>query len=635
MKSSEGVGREGRQEAGPRTVSRPRWRAALAASAAAILLLLTATGFDRGVPPRDAEHAVEPGPASVLTPPRDDLPSLLPALPDHSPDELPAGFGYARPARLEAALDAFYRERAGAPAWIERAGARDGRPGAAADELIEALAAADRHALEPADYRAGELAERVAAAREDGIAGDELATLDVDLTAAFLAFAADLCCGRLERLPAAERWGRSEELPDLAASLERALAGGSVAAAFSSLAPPYPDYRSLTAALIRYRRTAGAGGWPEVPGGPPPRLGEPADARRMVALAERLRTEGYLGLEQAARLYRGWTGEGAEVRYEEPLVGAVRRFQERHGLLSDAELGEATLRELNVPAAERAEQIALNLERWRFMPRDPGERHVRVNVAGYRLSAFEDGREVLTMPVVVGRRSWRTPLFADRIAYLEVNPFWHVPSSIARREILPQAAEDPSYLKRNAYQLVNRETGETIDPASADLDALGDRVRVRQRPGRINALGRIKFIFPNRFNVYLHDTPQQSAFERSGRALSHGCVRVERPLDLAGFVLREDPEWTEERVREAIDSGRSQRIHLDRPLPVYLLYWTAFVDAEGRLHFRPDVYGHDDRVAGSLAGVKSERLAARGGAESEPRVETGEKVAGDAVGAAG
>ncbi len=624
----------------PETTAR-RWRRGLVAGAGAALLLFTVTGFDRSLahpaaaPSTGEAAAVEPVATSFEPPfqPETRVAFGPPPMVGAS-SAAPASAGERR-TRLEAELDAFYRHRDGAPAWIE-----DGRDGAAAGALLDALAAAGRHGLDPEDYRVAELSARVAAARERRLAGREAAALDLDLSAAYLAFAADLCCGRLEGLPAAEPWGRRGGLPDLAASLEQALAAGP-AGALADLAPPFPEYRSLTAALTRYRWIESAGGWPAVPAGPAPRPGEAADPARMIALAERLRAERYLSLEDAARLYRGWTGEGASldgtVRYEEPLVGAVRSFQERHGLRPDAELGEATLAALNVPAAERARQVAVNLERWRWVPRDLGERHIRVNVAGFELSAFEDGREVLTMPVVVGTREWETPLFAEEIRWLEINPYWHVPASIARREILPKAAEDPSYLAGNSYQLVDRATGETIDPATADLGSLAEQgFRVRQSPGRGNALGRVKFIFPNPHNVYLHDTPQRSGFARSGRALSHGCVRVERPLELAGFVLGGDPEWDPERVRSAIDSGRSRRIDLERPLPVYLLYWTVFEDAQGRLHFRPDVYGHDQRIAESLAGVDADRLAARGGAQGNDRTaEVADPGAGDAIGAAG
>ena len=539
----------------------------------------------------------------------------------------------ARRQRLWDELERFYLRRGYEPAWSGRGRLR--RP---ARELVAALADAPDRGLDPADYRTAELTAAVEDAGRRRQVPARLAALDAALTAGFLAHAADLCCGRVGPERAGRLWRIEPEPVDLAAALEAALAERGIGAALDRLTAPHPEARRLAEALARYREIAAAGGWPEVPDGPRLEPGDQADAARLAALTDRLRAEGDLSKRTAAALRARWrrtapaaeagvaSGEEPPPRYERPLVAAVRRFQARNGLEVDGKVGEDTMAALNVTAAERTARLALNLERWRWLPDDLGERHLRVNVADYRLTAHDRGREALSMPVVVGRRSWPTPVFSDLMTRVEMNPYWHVPESIARAEIVPETREDPGYLAKKGYQLLDRDTGERLDPASVSLAEIGEGVRVRQRPGRGNALGRIKFLFPNRFNVYLHDTPDQAPFERTRRAFSHGCIRVGRPLDLADFVFAEEPGWTPERVREEIAEGRPERAELERPMPVHILYWTAFVDGDGRVHFRPDVYGHDEKLAAALAGARGDRLAALltpAGADALDRRRTG------------
>lgn len=325
-------------------------------------------------------------------------------------------------------------------------------------------------------------------------------------------------------------------------------------------------YERLEGALERYRQIAGRDEPEPVPPGPALKPG--AKGERVVALRERL-----------ARLAEA-EGAGPLLEPEIPevfdvsLEMAVRDFQERHGLAPDGIAGASTLGEVNRTAEEQIRKIEVNLERLRRLTDDFGERHILVNIPAFRLDAIEDGRSVLDMKVIVGRTDTRTPVVSSAIEDVVLNPSWYVPKSIASKELWPKGR---SYLRRNGFEV------------------LPDG-RLRQKPGPNNSLGLAKFRFPNRFGVYLHDTSTPSLFDRAGRALSHGCVRVERPEELAAWVLRDAPEWSEDAIQEALDSGRERMARLPEPIPVHLVYWTAWVDGAGTLRFGPDVYDLDGDV---------------------------------------
>jgi murein L,D-transpeptidase YcbB/YkuD len=325
-------------------------------------------------------------------------------------------------------------------------------------------------------------------------------------------------------------------------------------------------YERLEEALERYRQAAVRDEPAPVPPGPALKPG--AEGERVVALRERLAA--VAEAEGAGPLLKP---ELPEV-FDFSLERAVRDFQERHGLVPDGIAGASTLTEVNRTAEEQIRKIEVNLERWRRLPDDFGERHILVNIAAFRLDAMEDGRSVLDMKVIVGRADTRTPVVSSAIEDVVLNPSWYVPKTIASKEILPKGR---SYLRRNGFEV------------------LPDG-KLRQKPGPGNSLGQVKFRFPNRFGVYLHDTQARSLFDRAVRALSHGCVRVERPEDLAAWVLRDAPEWSEEAIQDALDSGRERLVELPEPIPVHIVYWTAWVDDAGTLRFGPDVYDQDRDV---------------------------------------
>ena len=505
-------------------------------------------------------------------------------------------------AELSRALNDFYRARDDRVAWIH---GKELRP--RTQRLLAQLRAAADHGLEPADYdpRKLELRAKVLAGRTGPVLREQF-QLELDLAAAFLLYVSDLTRGRFDpaRHPRLEWYATRAEV-DLPATLERIARGEPDD--LDALAPARPEYRSLLVALARYRDLAGQGGWRELPGADLPGTGSEDElaVRWLHALAERLQAEGDLAVADAERLTEEWTRSAAATApYPPELEEAVRVFQRRHGLDDDGRVGEGTRAALDVSVGDRIEQIALNLERLRWLP-DAAERRILVRVPLYELTAFDGGEPTQSMRVVTGKPSWRTPSFVGRMSYLVLNPAWNVPGGIAGNEMVPALRRNPSYLDQENLELVDRESGRVVDPSSLDLGRLDlERYRFRQSAGPANALGRIKFIFPNRFDVYLHDTPSRADFERAERAISHGCIRVGEPLRLADYVIDGHPEWDRSSLRSRIDSGRHHQVDLEEQIPVEILYLTVGADGpEGPVRFARDVYGHDRELRGILGSL--------------------------------
>jgi murein L,D-transpeptidase YcbB/YkuD len=381
-------------------------------------------------------------------------------------------------------------------------------------------------------------------------------------------------------------------------TLRAALHGGDIDEMLERVRPHQREYAELRDAREQYRDILEQGGWPAVPPGPRLRVGD--RGARVAALRARLRVTGDLG-----------GSDGAEPAYDRKLAAAVARFQERHGIVPDSAVGAATLAALNVPVASRIRQIELNLERYRWLPSDFGSRYILVNIPDYRLYAYDRGKQSFTMRVIVGDQyEHATPVFADSMTYLVFKPSWNVPSRILVDELIPRIRDDVYYLARNNLEVVDTERRwRVLDPTAidwADVDTADLGFRVRQKSGAHNALGMVKFMFPNQFNIYLHDTPAADQFDRPRRTLSHGCVRVEDPVKLAGYVLAAQKGWDEKAIREAMDpaatdsaTGEGRTVRLEHPVPVYLVYLTAFVH-DGALNFRDDPYGKDRRAVARL-----------------------------------
>jgi murein L,D-transpeptidase YcbB/YkuD len=488
---------------------------------------------------------------------------------------------------------------AAAPLWQDASG----RPTANARDAIALLTDAASEGLDPAAYSAASLASRAAGLL--AASPDARMAWDVGLSLAMLRYLRDLHFGRVEPKSLGFRVSEPRvEVHDVVTTLAAAIASGRVAQLAADLAPPLAQYQALRDALARYRRLGERS--PEenlsVPAAPV-RVGDRyAD---LGALRERLIAFGDLPADAQAVAGAGYDAE---------LAAGVTRFQARHGLATDGVLGKATLAALNVPIAERVVQIELALERLRWLPHPDGQRLIAINIPMFRLWAWDGAAQTaqpaLAMDVIVGRAlRTQTPVFADEMRYLVFRPYWNVPRSITRNETLPAIARDPGYLAKNDMEIVQGQTdaARVLPATPANIALLREGVlRVRQRPGPANSLGLVKFIFPNDANIYLHSTPAQSLFARSRRDFSHGCVRVADPVALAEWVLKDQPQWTRERIVAAMQETPSLRVNLTRPVPVLLYYVTALVSPEdGRLHFSDDIYGHDKKLARALAAPRA------------------------------
>lgn len=465
----------------------------------------------------------------------------------------------------------FYQKRQFTPVWLQ--GNRSHRP---IDELVDALQHADRDALDPARYRVTEI-ERLQnslADRENNTRARDAAALDARLTYLYLQYATDVTTGVTE---GRERWKTASDPFDAVASLEDALARDRVGDSLARLQQRDPEYAALRKALERYRDLAERGGWPTLPENVRLKPGDQSAA--VPVLARRLFVTG------------DYIATGAEpASYDLPLQDAVKHFQRRHGLTPDGVVGPNVIRQLNVPAGVRVRQIALNMERLRWLPRDR-DRHIFVNIPEYRLEVRESGQVPISMRVVVGKKDAQTPAFSGDMTYIVLAPFWNVPSDIAENETLPSVVKDPAYLQRTNMEVVDKH-GRPVDVTHVDLSD-GGEYRFRQRPGASNSLGLVKFMFPNPYNVYLHDTPADALFAREVRTFSHGCVRLQEPEKLAEYVLGDQPEWTPDRIREAMQGSQQTTVRLKQKLPVYITYFTARVGTDGEVNFFDDIYGRD------------------------------------------
>ena len=474
-----------------------------------------------------------------------------------------------------------YQQRKFLPIWL------DGwqlKP--EAQTLLDYLRNAGTHGLCSDDYLLAEL-EGLLRIQLDferhnlPLAPDNRAIIDLFLSQAFLTYATHMVEGQVDPSLAHVDWRARRRKADLIKLLEYAIESHRMSQVLEDLIPPHKEYRRLMDALAIYRTISANGGWPGIPSGPTIKPGE-LDERVPLLRTLLLKTG---DLEQTIV---------SENMYDQVTVEAMRKFQFRHGLVDDGVVGPKTLESLNVSVEERIRQIELNLERWRWMPKDFGDRHIRVNIADFSLQVFEGDEVVMQMPVIVGTQYRKTPVFSARMTYLEFAPYWTVPPTILREDKLPHLKKNPEYLKEKHFRVISW-SGQDVTTSLQGSDWKAVKASnfpgmLRMEPGPWNPLGRVKFMFPNPFNVYLHDTNEPFLFDNNIRSFSSGCIRIKRPRDLAYYLL--EKKLGPNKLRELFEATVTQRVPIE-PLPVHIQYWTAWVDQEGLVHFRPDVYFRD------------------------------------------
>ncbi len=491
------------------------------------------------------------------------------------------------------ALSSFYAARWNQPYWMKENGPRP-----IVTPFLSALRHADLYALSPSDFASALKLEDEGWSETGPV---ELARSEVTLMRAALLYARQASAGRIRPRSVAGNITVDPKPRDPAMVLDIMSTHENPVEYLKSLHPNTPEFKRLREAYLDYRNIVARGGWPVIGKGRALKLG--STGKRVIALRKYLAITGDLPENEPTD----------KAVFDDALRKAVKTIQARHGLKADGVAGSSTLEILNIPATKRLEQIQLNLERRRWLPDDLGYRHVLVNQAEFKLRVFENKKEIYQSRVVVGKPGHSTPEFSNSIKTVVLNPYWNVPRSIATKEILPILARNPGYLARKGMSLVSSQ-GRTISPYSVNWSRVSRRsfnFRIRQRPGARNALGRIKFLFPNGHSVYMHDTPSKSLFNRDERAFSHGCVRVQNPVKFAEILMQPQFGWSKKAISRKIAARRNRAIRLKENIPVHLTYRTVWVGKDGELNFRRDFYGRDKNLAKAMKKKDRPRKLAR------------------------
>ncbi len=497
---------------------------------------------------------------------------------------------------------ALYKTLGETPLWLTTDGLAKDRAGA----LTNAVLGISDDALRTDGYPITELSNALNALKTPKPTAEQLANADVLLSTVYAALGEDLLVGQIPPKATGQSWHIDPTEDDVDSALVHSL-GDTLERGIAEMRPPDVDYAALQKELARYRTIVEKGDWPRVPKGKTLKPGQSDSPARLAALRTRLSMEGlYVGAagSSAADTTAPATATASSSGvYDASLAEAIGRFQTRHAITVDKNLGPETVAALNVPAAYRLGQIAANLERFRWMPRSLGTRYVYVNVPAFQLTVYDSGEKTLEMKVIVGQdfEDKATPVFSDSMEFVVFRPYWNITPDIQRKEIAPKIASDPSYMDRENLEYYKD----------------GGATRIRQKPGPKNALGFVKFLFPNDFNIYLHDTPNHELFNKDVRAFSHGCIRVEKPADLAQWVLG----WDAAKVDSAMSGDKdNSTIKLPKKIPVYITYGTAFV-RDGDLFFGNDLYHRDDQL------VKAAAAGAIPSAGARANLETLKKIA--------
>ncbi len=480
-------------------------------------------------------------------------------------------------------LQRFYSARGYQPVWTQ-----SDQSLASLDVALAFIQAIDAEGLDSSDYQLQELRQLQSRTQHNS---DTLFELELRTTQALLKLTRDLRSGHLIASKVDPDWHLPHEPFDPVAFLLTAVASDKLQNSLISLSPEIPDYQLMKQALARYRELV-AKQWTRtiIPHAPSIR---PNTDHAVIPLIRKRILEAYAihGTSAYNVLQQG-------VHFDDVLVNAIKVFQAQHGLNADGIIGKNTRRALNLTPEGKIQQLRLNMERLRWLPRNLGERYLLVNIAGFRLVAVKHGKQVLNMRIIVGRDYRATPSFSSQMTRMILNPFWNIPASIARKDLLPKQQNESTFFTTQGIKVfpdydVN---SEPLDPDTIDWHAIkkGFPYRLRQDPGVKNALGTIKFMFPNPFSIYLHDTPSKSLFQKDIRTFSSGCIRLENPMELVGFALNETQSVAA--LTAQIRDGKTSRVNLPAPLPIYIVYLTTWIDDQNKIHYSPDIYGRDRRV---------------------------------------
>jgi murein L,D-transpeptidase YcbB/YkuD len=487
-------------------------------------------------------------------------------------------------ADIDKSLSDIYHSNGLQPFWIE-----NGKPSQRAKDIISVLEDAGSHGLVPDDYYVDWINEY-----KDGKDVADLVRLDVLLSMGMMHYVADQREGRIKprEIDPVLFESASDEEVDWVALREAAFGAKDMKNFLEQQAPPFPQYRKLQEKMAEYRALAASGGWPSIADGETLKPG--MDDPRIKAVRNRLAKTGDLA-----------SGNIDSSSFDAGLEEAVKHFQKRHNLQADGVIGKQTLAAMNVTVEARINQINVNMERYRWLKRDITGRLVAVNIASFEAFAGVPGKFDIQMPVVVGKLRHKTPVFSDTIKYIVFNPYWTLTPNIARNETLPKLKKDPLYLQKNDMKIFQgwESDSKELDATKIDWSKVTkkemNQYKIRQEPGPKNALGTLKLVFPNKYDVYLHDTPSHGLFKREKRAFSHGCIRMDRPAEMAAWVLGgEEKGWSIERINEIVNSRQRKVVVLEKPLPIQILYRTTYVDSENKtIHFFEDIYGRDKILA--------------------------------------
>jgi murein L,D-transpeptidase YcbB/YkuD len=485
-------------------------------------------------------------------------------------------------------LFSFYLHRGFKPVWINQDGMNK-----KAENFIGMLLKAEYEGLDSSIYHRDDILSLLTHIKLNSIyrifEPEKFAELELLLTDSFFSYGYQLSEGMINPNSYDFDWHIKKSKKDLLKILKALLNHDKLEELVDIMQPNQPGYLRLKSALFKYINIKNSGAWHKITGDSKMRKGN--TGKRIAALRSRLIISGDLTDSKSSK--PGY--------FDETLENAVKKFQSRNGLKSDGVVGSNTLSALNVSVEDRIEQIKLNMERWRWLPRDLGERYILVNTANYDLDVIENGKTLESIRVIVGKKKRPTPVLSQKITYLELNPYWNIPFKIALKDILPHIKKDPNYLAEKNIRIFENWTAgaKEIAPDSIDWDTITKKnfvYKLRQDPSNSNALGRIKFIFPNEYSIYLHSTPAHELFSEAKRTFSSGCIRIEKPMELADYLLKDNSKWNPDKLAAAVNSKKTKEIFLSNPIDIHILYWTAWVDKDGVVNFRDDIYGRDHQL---------------------------------------